>query len=899
MGTQHKGIRRKKEKDMGRAVLLCAAILIVLPQLASAVCEVSVDKSTNMAPNSLGTFNHLSSATAVAASPYCQFSDVGDGTLKMTLVDGEDCMPLCTVGYMANAFYECGTGSIVVTPVCLPATKITNKLSYNGQSRRAGDDIVGADTAANYNANTAAGMLVRSFFECGMLQMLMDPDGTIDTTELAKVGTGAGQCIFGTVSGTAVPYTSASSVLTADTDATAANKVPWAYITSSAAAGAANTIDITFTTYVLSTASVAQANSAATTITQAHLKANADAVTAAFASTVYTAVLACGQKTGATQAADCPDTGADASGAFNDAVFATNIATATEAADFAYAAADSNVRYFCPRSLFTSTFSGTMLQVNHADNANTCLYGVPVGGGCAPKCNSNFMASEKFMCTASSTSGAAATLDLDYMPTCLATNEVTFTVAYVDGDAGAFPANTGSIAAYNAQTGGASSGYAARALFGCAAMELALGGTAAKAGDSDGQCIVQTVGHKTATTANYKNGGVSITSTSVKLLNTNSDNSMPWATISSVASAQVTNGFTITFTMKFVPNALAAATVKTEAEIATAVNAITAANFNTALASVVANGDGMVNAVGLLWPCFGSATTYGCAVLADATADANNGVYDANPATTAVQAADFTFTDPVLASQSAICYPAATPGVGNLPTSVTNGALNSCAQALPFGASCTYNCSSGYTANAVTTFECSASGTASYVAPNVGNMTCTAPAAAAASNTSCTYGATSTCATRISQSIVISSLAVADYIGNLKATYECSYAKMVSATWCTATTGAVTYLSGVQVTSTAAARRAARRTFVMDVETSVMTAAAVQTAVQSGVTAANLVTQMTAINTATGWSVTVPAAADITVNTATFSGAATSSAAVAIPSAIMVLLGSLISLFWN
>merc|ERR1712205_27734 len=110
-------------------------------------------------------------------------------------------------------------------------------------------------------------------------------------------------------------------------------------------------------------------------------------------------------------------------------------------------------------------------------------------------------------------------------------------------------------------------------------------------------------------------------------------------------------------------------------------------------------------------------------------------------------------------------------------------------------------------------------------------------------------------------------------MGNLKSTYECSYAKMVSATWCTATTGAVTYLSGVQVASTAAARRAATITFVMDVETSGMTAAAVQTAVQSGVTAANLVTQMTAMNIATGWGVTVPAAGDITANTATFSGA--------------------------
>merc|ERR1712178_157234 len=177
-----------------------------------------------------------------------------------------------------------------------------------------------------------------------------------------------------------------------------------------------------------------------------------------------------------------------------------------------------------------------------------------------------------------------------------------------------------------------------------------------------------------------------------------------------------------------------------------------------------------------------------------------------------------------------------------------------------------------------------------------------ATSAAASSNSTtstCPYGATSTCATRITQSIVISSLTVAAYTGNLKSTYECSYAKMVSATWCTATTGAVSYLSGVQVTSSAAARRAATISFVMDVETSVMTAAAVQTAVASGVTAANLVTTMTAMNTATGWAVAVPAAADITVNTAAFTGAATSSAAVVIPSAIMVLLGSLISLFLN
>merc|ERR1712054_162430 len=192
------------------------------------------------------------------------------------------------------------------------------------------------------------------------------------------------------------------------------------------------------------------------------------------------------------------------------------------------------------------------------------------------------------------------------------------------------------------------------------------------------------------------------------------------------------------------------------------------------------------------------------------------------------------------------------------------------------------------------------SGGPSIAPTTIATSTATTAAASSSNSTStCTYGATSTCATRISQSIVISSLTVAAYTGNLKSTYECSYAKMISATFCTATTGAVSYLSGVQVTSSAAARRAATISFVTDVETSVMTAAAAQTAVASGVTAANLVTTMTAMNTATGWSVTVPTAADVTVNTAAFTGAATSSAAVVIPSAIMVLLGSLISLFWN
>jgi len=84
----------------------------------------------------------------------------------------------------------------------------------------------------------------------------------------------------------------------------------------------------------------------------------------------------------------------------------------------------------------------------------------------------------------------------------------------------------------------------------------------------------------------------------------------------------------------------------------------------------------------------------------------------------------------------------------------------------------------------------------------------------------------------------------------------------------------------------------------MDVETDVLGASAVRTAVQDGISADKLRTEMSNVNSGTGWTVTVPAQSEITVRTATYQGAA-SSAAVVIPSAIMVLLGSLISLFWN
>jgi len=174
------------------------------------------------------------------------------------------------------------------------------------------------------------------------------------------------------------------------------------------------------------------------------------------------------------------------------------------------------------------------------------------------------------------------------------------------------------------------------------------------------------------------------------------------------------------------------------------------------------------------------------------------------------------------------------------------------------------------------------------------------PTSGGNSTSTCTYGSGSTCATRVTQSVEVSSLTAANYIGNLKKVYECGYAQVVQSNFCTVALGVTTIKTGVQVTSTAAARRAATITFVMDVETDVMATAALQTAVREGVTATALVNKMTVIKTSTGWSTLVlPSVADLTVSTAVLSGAATSSAAVVIPSALMVLLGSFISLFWN
>merc|ERR1712188_341180 len=86
---------------------------------------------------------------------------------------------------------------------------------------------------------------------------------------------------------------------------------------------------------------------------------------------------------------------------------------------------------------------------------------------------------------------------------------------------------------------------------------------------------------------------------------------------------------------------------------------------------------------------------------------------------------------------------------------------------------------------------------------------------------------------------------------------ECAYANTVEGastpTWCVATTSAYTYKSGVTMSSTAAARRAAKVTFVLKVKSSVKTTSQLQTLVASGSTAAAFATALTAVNTASNY----------------------------------------------
>merc|ERR1712125_281500 len=150
-------------------------------------------------------------------------------------------------------------------------------------------------------------------------------------------------------------------------------------------------------------------------------------------------------------------------------------------------------------------------------------------------------------------------------------------------------------------------------------------------------------------------------------------------------------------------------------------------------------------------------------------------------------------------------------------------------------------------------------------------------------------GAATGTETTVTQVYTFADLTVAAYTGDMKSNCECAYANTVEAattpTWCVATTSAYTYKSGVAMSSSAAARRAAKVTFVLKVKSSVKSTSQLQTMVASGSTATNFAAALAAVNTASNKTV-APGAA--TVATATFTGGS-SSASTLLPSMLSLV----------
>merc|ERR1712007_170383 len=163
------------------------------------------------------------------------------------------------------------------------------------------------------------------------------------------------------------------------------------------------------------------------------------------------------------------------------------------------------------------------------------------------------------------------------------------------------------------------------------------------------------------------------------------------------------------------------------------------------------------------------------------------------------------------------------------------------------------------------------------------------PSSSASANSTGSGAAATGTETTVTQVYTFADLTVAAYTGKMKSNCECAYANTVEGastpTWCVATTSAYTYKSGVTMSSTAAARRAAKVTFVLKVKSSVKTTSQLQTLVASGSTAAAFATALTAVNTAANYTA---APGTATVATATFTGGS-SSASTLLPSMLSLV----------
>merc|ERR1712072_1019798 len=204
----------------------------------------------------------------------------------------------------------------------------------------------------------------------------------------------------------------------------------------------------------------------------------------------------------------------------------------------------------------------------------------------------------------------------------------------------------------------------------------------------------------------------------------------------------------------------------------------------------------------------------------------------------------------------------------------------------------TVTVTSGLAANAAsgtaTTFAFETSKDTTGVTAQTGFTTTAAPVASSANSSGSGTAATGT-TTTVTQVYTFASLTVAAYTGKMKSNCECAYANTVGGAttplWCTATTSAYNYISGVAVTSVAAHRRSAKVTFTLKVKSSVKSTAQLQTLVASGSTASNFATALAAVNTASNYTA-APGAA--TVATATFTGGS-SSASTLLPSMLSLV----------
>merc|ERR1711985_79431 len=174
---------------------------------------------------------------------------------------------------------------------------------------------------------------------------------------------------------------------------------------------------------------------------------------------------------------------------------------------------------------------------------------------------------------------------------------------------------------------------------------------------------------------------------------------------------------------------------------------------------------------------------------------------------------------------------------------------------------------------------------------NVVSGVCTTPSSSAAANgTSASAAAATGTTTTVTQVYTFADLTVAAYTGKMKSNCECAYANTVGGAttplWCTATTSAYNYISGVTMSSVAAARRAnAKVTSVLAVKSSVKSTSALQTLVASGSTNTAFQAALAAVNTASNYTA---APGTATVATATFTGGS-SSASTLLPSMLSLV----------